>query len=251
MTEPRGLRVLALDIETRPSLAYVWGLWDQNINLDALVESGDMICWAAKWLGEKKVEFRSVHHDGRKKMVKDAWKLLDEADVVMHFNGARFDIPHLNREFVESGLKPPAPYKQIDLLQTVKRKFRFPSNKLAYVSEALGLAGKEKHEGYQLWLKCMAGDDRAWGRMRRYNIQDVRLLEELYEILMPWVSNHPSVGALTGSDVCPRCGSADLVGRGYAFLRTGRYRRFQCKACKGWTRSTVREAGTSVTELAA
>jgi DNA polymerase elongation subunit (family B) len=245
------MRILALDIETRPSLAYVWGLWDQNISLDALVESGDMICWAAKWLGKPKVEFRSVHHDGRKKMVKDAWTLLDEADAVMHFNGARFDIPHLNREFVEAGLKPPSPYKQIDLLQTVKRQFKFPSNKLAYVSKALGLEGKHSHEGYQLWIKCMAGDDKAWGRMRRYNIQDVRLLEDLYEILQPWVMNHPSVAALTGSDVCPRCGRADLVGRGYAFLRTGRYRRFCCRSCGSWTRSTKREASTTITELAA
>jgi len=245
------MKILAIDIETRPSLAYVWGLWDQNISLDALVESGETICWAAKWLGERAVTFRSVHHDGKKQMVKTAWDLLDEADTVLHFNGKKFDIPHLQREFVEAGMRPPAPYKQIDLLDTVRKQFRFPSNKLAYVSKALGLEGKTQHEGYQLWLKCRAGDEKAWATMRRYNIQDVRLLEDLYEILVPWITGHPSVGALTGEDVCPRCGSDDLISRGYAFLRTGRYRRFQCKSCGSWTRSTKREGGTTVTELAA
>lgn len=229
----------------------MWGLWEQNVSLSQLVESGDVICWAAKWFGSREVEFRSVHHDGKKRMVKRAWKLLDEADTVVHYNGRRFDIPHLQREFLTLGLTPPAPFKQIDLLATCRSQFKFPSNKLDYVSKALGLEGKVKHEGFDLWIRCMAGEASAWETMRRYNIQDVELLEDVYGLLQPWVKNHPSHAALAGENLCPRCGSSDLVGRGSTFLRTGRYQRFCCKNCGGWTRSTKRLDGVSVTELAA
>ena len=88
------MRILAIDIETSPNLAYVWGLWDQNVSLNQLVESGEILCWAAKWLGEDEVFFYSKQTTGRKsKMIRAAWALLDEADVVLHFNVKRFDIP--------------------------------------------------------------------------------------------------------------------------------------------------------------
>jgi DNA polymerase III epsilon subunit-like protein len=171
-------------------------------------------------------------------MVNRIWQLLDEADVVLHYNGARFDIPHLNREFVQVGLLPPSPYKQIDLLTTAKKEFRFPSNKLAYVSEALGLEGKVRHEGFNLWIKCMAGDEEAWENMREYNIRDVVLLEQLYEKLRPWIRSHPNSAVILGEEVCPACAGSNLQARGFTVLQTGRYQRYQCNDCGKWSRST-------------
>jgi DNA polymerase elongation subunit (family B) len=241
------VRILALDIETRPNLAYVWGLWDQTVNLDALVEHQQTICWVAKWIGKRGTEFRSIHHDGQKQMIGRAWEVLNEADVVVHYNGRRFDIPHLNREFLRLELTPPSPYKQIDLLQTAKREFKFASNKLAYVSKQLGLEGKVQHEGYGLWLKCMAGDEAAWKTMKKYNVRDVILLEELYLRLRPWVRSHPSVAAHAGRDVCPACGSEHLQSRGYAFTQVSKYQRLQCVDCGKWSRATKRLDHTRVT----
>jgi DNA polymerase elongation subunit (family B) len=241
------VRILALDIETRPNLAYVWGLWEQNINLEALVEHQQMICWVAKWVGKRGTEFRSIHHDGQPAMIRRAWEKLDEADVVVHYNGRRFDIPHLNREFLRFDLTPPSPYKQVDLLQTAKREFKFASNKLAHVSKQLGLEGKVQHEGYGLWLKCMAGDENAWKTMRKYNVRDVVLLEELYLKLRPWVRSHPSYAAYVGKDVCPACGSEHLQSRGYAFTQVSKYQRLQCVDCGKWSRATKRLDHTRVT----
>src|SRR5690606_41747736 len=98
-------------------------------------------------------------------MVKEAHRLLSAADAVIHFNGQRFDIPHLNREFVEAGLTPPSPYSQIDLLKVVKKNFRFPSNKLDYVTKKLGLDHKVQNGGHQLSVKGMA--DQIGGATRR------------------------------------------------------------------------------------
>jgi hypothetical protein len=58
-------------------------------------------------------------------------------------------------------MKPPAPFKQIDLLQTM-RGTGFPSKKLDYVTQRLGLGQKTKHKGMELWKACIAGDQ---GRM--------------------------------------------------------------------------------------
>ena len=243
------MRILALDIETRPAIVYTWTLWQPTIGVEQIIDPGGMMCYTAKWLGERKRFFASDHHDGHTKMVQTLWNLLDEADAVLHFNGSSFDIPHINREFMEAGLTPPAPYKQIDLYRTVKRQARFLSNKLAFVAPQLGLDHKETTGGFSLWKACMAGDKKAWAKMKRYNVRDVMLLEDAYEVLRPWIINHPSHGAHTGTTACPRCGGIELERRGYTIQTTGKYPRLRCRGCGGWSRGTKREAATDVVAI--
>lgn len=239
------MRVLLVDIETSPNLGYVWSLWQQNVGLNQLVATTDMMCFAAKWLGEPGTMFWSEHQDGRQQMVSSAHALLDAADVVMHFNGKSFDVPHLNREFVTAGMAPPSPFKQIDLLLAVRKNFRFPSNKLQYVSTALGLEGKVEHEGFDLWTKCMAGDAAAWARMETYNRRDVELLEELYERLLPWLPSLPNRG-LYGDNGCPACGSTDLRGNGYSYTNVSKFRQYRCGGCGSFFREAKRVTGVEL-----
>jgi hypothetical protein len=228
------LRILLVDIETAPNISYVWGLWDQNISHEQLVESSYILCWSAKWLGEKKVYFESAEKQTRLGVLTPIHALLGDADVVIHFNGTKFDIPILNREFVKQGLPPPAPYKQIDLLRVVKRAFRFESNKLAYITQALGLQGKVKHEGFQLWVGCMNGEKASWRTMEKYNRNDVAILEPLYTRLLPWIGNHP---LRNQGLACTRCGSTKTQRRGVQVAKTQVYVRLQCQECGGWFRS--------------
>jgi hypothetical protein len=238
------VRLLSVDIETRPNLAYVWGLWDQNVGLNQIAASTEMICWSAKWTDRMKIHFRSTFHDGKEKMVRDLWDLLDEADAVIHFNGRRFDIPHINREFLEMGMNPPSPYKQIDLFQAVKRRFKFPSNKLDYVCDRLDIGSKLKHEGFDLWLGCMANEKGAWRLMRQYNVNDVALTEMLYWKLLPWIPNLPSHATHSGDgETCPACGGHKIELRGFSYTAQSRFQRFVCKDCGKWSRST-RDART-------
>lgn len=244
------MKLLTIDLETSPNLADVWGLWQQNVSLSQLRESTRMLCFAAKWYGDKKVHYFSEHHDGKETMVCAAWTMLNAADAIIHFNGKRFDTPHLNREFVEAGLTPPSPYRQIDLCDVVKRVFRFPSNKLEYVSKRLGLEGKLHHTGQQLWTDCMAGDDKAWNLMRRYNKQDVVTTEQLYDRLLPWIpaSMHPNV-ALYDEEVltaCPRCGSTNIKKDGFAFTALSMFQRYECTDCHTWSRGGKKLDGAKV-----
>jgi len=185
------MKVLMLDIEVAPNLATVWGIYKQNIAINQLLETSRVLCYAAKWQGDKQLLFESEHSAKPKTAHEDMiwylWELLNEADVVCHYNGDNFDIPLINREFLKYGYPPPSRYKSIDLLKTVRKNFRFTSNKLDHVCDELGLGRKAQHEGHELWLKCMDGDDRAWKTMEKYNKQDVVLLEKLYDKVLPWV----------------------------------------------------------------
>lgn len=235
------MRILAIDIETTPTLAYVWRPYKENVGVDQVVEPGAVFTFASQWLGQSKVDFYATWQDGgREAMVQAAWDLLDEADVLLHFNGRKFDTPHLQREFMQQGLTPPSPFKEIDLLETVKKQARFFMNRLAHVAPQLGLKGKIEHEGFPLWVKCMEGDKAAQKRMERYNKRDVTELIEMYDLLQPWIKSHPSHAAMEGEEVCPKCGADALHKRGFAYTNQTKFQRYQCTGCGGWSRSTKR-----------
>lgn len=243
-----SIKILHIDIETAPHLVYAWGLWKQDIHIDNIIEAGYTMCFAAKWHGKNQMIFKSFHEHGRDEMIKTAYDLIEEADAVVHYNGNKFDMPILNQEFLVSGFTPPSPVKQIDLLHTARRQFRLPSNKLDYVARVLGLDGKVQHKGMMLWHECMAGDEKAWRVMKKYNCQDVRLLEKVYMKLLPWIQNHPNMGLYNEKDrpVCTNCGSHRVHSRGYARTKTQLYRQWQCADCGKWQRSKTNE--TSATQ---
>lgn len=234
------MKILLLDIETAPHMAAVWGLWGENIPLDRLLTPGYTLCWAAKWLGDSEIHFDSIL-SGPKTMARRIHKLMSKADVIVHYNGNKFDIPTLNREFLLMGLTPPAPSQQVDLLQTARRRFRLASNKLDFVAKQLGFSGKEKHKGFQLWLDCMAKDPEAFAQMASYNKQDVIVLEQVYRRLLPWIKGHPSHAVYADAKCCPNCGSTSAQARGWSMTKAFRFRRFQCLNCGTWYRSSKSE----------
>lgn len=228
------MRVLLLDIETAPNVAYVWRLWDQNITTNQLVANSHILCWSAKWLGEKEVFYDSLMESTELQMVKGIHALIDEADAVVHYNGTSFDMPTLQREFLTNGLSPASPVKQVDLLPIIRRQFKFSSNKLDFVCQILGLGNKVHHKGMDLWRDCMARKPAAWKVMKRYNKQDVVLLEKLYLRILPWIPAHPNHNQHAADLCCPRCASTKFQKRGVQRTATLTYIRYQCSGCGGW-----------------
>lgn len=231
------MRILALDIETAPNAAYVWGLFKQNIGINQISNSGYVMCWSAKWVGEDgPTMFASIYKSNAKRMLRGIHKLLDEADVVLTYNGNSFDLPTLAKEFVLHEMNPPTPYKSIDLCKVVQSTFKFASSKLDFVCQALGLGAKVRHVGFELWVRCMAKEAAAWKDMEAYNRQDVAILEKLYFRLRPWIRVHPNVSTMTDTDACPKCGSAEYQRRGFAYTDVYKYQQYQCNGCKSWFR---------------
>lgn len=231
------MRILILDIETAPTQAFVWGVWDQNVAMNQIIKPGYILSFAAKWLDEKAIYYRDLVTYGQDVMLGEIHDMLSEADIVISYNGKKFDIPTLNREFLLLGMNPPANYKQIDLLPIVRRQFKFPHNKLDYVAQALGLGGKLKHAGFDMWIGCMKGDVASWDMMKEYNREDVQITERLYNRIRPWINNHPNVGLHEDKEhVCPICGGIHVQKRGFTYTSAGKYQRYQCNDCGGWSR---------------
>jgi uncharacterized protein len=246
------VKILIADIETMPAMVLTFGRWNQNISDAQVVENERMACFAAKWHGEEKMMFhKAVTRRGQYRLANRAWALLNQADVIVHYNGVKFDVPHIQREFVENGLNvPPAPFKQVDLYKTVKKEFDFASNKLASVAKRLKLTDKMDPGGFALWKACFFGDKDAWATMEEYNRHDVIVTEELYDDILPWIKNHPSHAAYTGEFVCPNCGHADLVKEGFAYTKQSKVQQYSCRYCGTWSRDTRAESRIQIVGVA-
>lgn len=242
------MKTLIIDIETAPSLAYVWSFWKQNIGHDMVNDYGGYIMSVSmKWLGDTQVYYYENRKENDKVIVKKILQYLDEADFVVAHNGKKFDIPFIRARAVINGLTPPSPFKVIDTLAIAKKEMLFKRNTLQYLAEALNVPLRKldhaKYPGFKLWLGCLEGDGMAWDEMKQYNIMDVEVLEEVYLKLRPWASNHPNV--TTGDDndtmCCPKCGSQHLHKRGFFTTNKGKYQRYNCVICGGWSSSTYTE----------
>lgn len=246
------MRTLVLDLETSPANLLGWGLFDQNFSLAQVIDPGGVICFAAKWVGEKKMFFHSEYDEGgRAGVAKAAWDLMDEADCIAHFNGTSFDTKHLHREMLLAGLGPPSPHKPIDLMRISKANFRWLSNKLQHISEQLEIGSKLKHEGFELWTSWMAGDPRAIKLMTRYCKQDVLLTEQLFVALEQWLPKtvRPNMAIGLAGPACPGCGSSDLKKFGFYYSPTGAYQRHRCNVCLRVSRDSARVAKSTLTAL--
>ena len=222
--------VLVLDIETSPHLAWSFSTWQTNINPDMIVQPSRVLCFAANWYPAARVDvFAEWDEDGHRGMVTALWQLLDRADIVVGYNSDKFDLKHINREFILAGLTPPSPYQTIDLLKTVRGRFKFPSNRLGQIGESLGVGSKLDTGGWSLWQGVLDGDDKARAKFAKYCKQDVRLTADLLDFLAPWVKGLPHAGLWSGDmAACYACGSTDLEVYGFTYSKTDRYLRLAC-----------------------
>lgn len=242
------MKKLIIDIENTPNTVHRWGMFDKSpVSPVQLIEPMRLMCFAYQWKGRSTI-FRSPQNTGgHREMVEVAHGLLAEADVVVTYNGKRHDIPILNREFALLKLNQPAPYYHSDLYPVVRRLFKFPFGKLDYVCRELGIGGKVSHGGHSLWIRCMQGDPKALAEMARYNRQDVKLLAALDDYLASWTPTPNARLFIEGDDVCPRCGATGKLHKeGHRYTAQGKYQRFACSACGGWSTETRRISGTEI-----
>jgi hypothetical protein len=238
----REVRTLIYDIETSPIIGYTWGVWEQNVI--EVLEDWQVLSVAWKWLGESTVhvvgqdDFEDytpgVNDDYN--VIEVIHDLFDEADIVVAHNGDKFDQRKVTARMIYHSMSPPAPYKQIDTKKVASRYAAFSRNSLKFLAENLNEDHKKGSAGgFETWVGCLAGDEKAWKKMKSYNKKDITSLEELYLKLRPWMTNHPNVGRLANKEnVCPKCLSDKLQSRGYRSTNTVRYRRMQCQDCYGW-----------------
>jgi DNA polymerase elongation subunit (family B) len=238
------MKILVTDIETAPMTLRGFGLRDQNFSIDQIVDNGGMLSVAARWHGQRKVEFRAKWDGGERALVRRAAELLDEADVVIGWNSAKFDTRWIQAQAARFGIPRPSPYVNVDLMRSARRYWALPSYKLDFVARFLGVGKKLSTGGFELWADVMDGDESARALMKRYNIQDTKLTDDVFVRMrelgcIHGMPNH----AIDGGHVCPHCGGEKLQARGFNHSKTRRYQRWQCRSCFGWSQSVACEPG--------
>ena len=229
-------KVLILDIETAPLLANLWGIWNQNISTDNIKSDWFMLTWAGKWLFENKVYSARVtpkeaQKNDDRRIVRSLVDMVSKADIVITHNGDRFDLPRINTRAIINKIAPPLPYISIDTLKVAKRHFAFTSNKLDYINKQLGLPQKTE-TNMELWRDCFHGDENALRKMEKYNINDVRIHEQTYLTMRPFIRPHPNIGLhiIDQHERCPSCGGKDITDVGKLYFTTMNcYEMFRCK----------------------
>ncbi|GAA5075595.1 ribonuclease H-like domain-containing protein [Lysobacter panacisoli] len=248
------MRLLTIDVETRPIESRHWGLWAQNIGINQIRDPGGLLCFAAKFHDERSVRFHSLWEDGEKAMARSLFRLFDEADAVAGWNSDKFDIRWIQAQFLKHGLSRPSPFAKVDLMKSVKKQVYLPSYKLDFVARWLGIGAKVRTGGFDLWNDVLDQCPKAYAKMRRYNINDTKLTEAVFDRLNAkgWVLGLPNA-SVEGGLCCvnPMCQSENLIRRGYGTSKTRKYQRWQCKDCGTFMSSTKSEPGSAALRQAA
>jgi uncharacterized protein YprB with RNaseH-like and TPR domain len=242
-------KILVLDIETRPALAYIWRMFDENIGLEQLMEPSEIISVGAKWYGKTRTYYADVRYKkghevdpgDRLEMLGLVWDLWNDADAIVTFNGDKFDLPKLRGEFLRMGVAPPPPVASIDVRKTTSA-MGYTSGKLAHVGPLLGCGDKVDTNGFKLWREYMEGSAEARREMKRYNLQDVALLEAVYTKVRPYIKTHPYIGEK--AEQCPVCDSPHVQQRGVRRTRTFLVTRIHCQECGAWSSGPAKKIGS-------
>jgi predicted RNA-binding Zn-ribbon protein involved in translation (DUF1610 family) len=233
-------KILLYDLEISPMLAYVYDMWDTNVL--KVEKQAEIMSISWKWLGDKKIHNLNQTDMTTEYLIKQLWKLLDEANVVIAHNANKFDNKVSNAMFLRYNMTPPSPYRTIDTLTVARSKFKFNANSLDNLGEVLGIGRKTNDKHSDLWYDCIKGDKKAWKKMALYNDNDVILLEKLYLKLRPYISNHPNIAVLSNKpDSCPKCGGIHIQRRGIRHTNAGAMQRYKCMDCGGWCSERVKE----------
>ena len=232
-------KILIFDTEIAPMRAYVWRRWKENISLDQTISEWFMLAWSAKWLYSGEVlgdhlTGEEAKNEDDSRLVIGLWDLINEADIVVAHNGRKADVPWMNSRFIVNGLNPPKSYFLIDTLDIVKKQFGFSSNKLDALAGYFDIPHKMDSD-FNLWKRCMEGDDEALKYMGEYNKKDTAILELVYLKMRPWIKGHPNVGNYIESNVpvCSTCGSdalEEMTGQ-YYYTSVCKYKLYRCKEC--------------------
>jgi hypothetical protein len=235
--------ILFFDIETAPNIGAFYEYWKEG-NIVWTDKHWYIMSFAWKWYGQKKAsvcaltDFKEYKKDREndKELVSRIWALMDAADIVVAHNGRAFDTKKAMARFLVHGIVPPRPFKEVDTLLIARSVFRFDSNRLDDIAQSLKVGRKMPHQGWKMWKDCMDGDRKAWAEMKRYNANDVELLEKVYLAMRPYIKNHPNLALLKGmSHACPNCGGVNLEEKGSAYGRVTTSERMRCLDCGAWS----------------
>jgi len=233
-------KIFVFDIETSTLLFRGFSLKVNGyIPHKNVVKDWFVICWAGRWLGDKRIKHDVVTPEEAKnrddkRVCASLWEIFNEADILIGHNADRFDIKKMNYRFcIKHNFNPPLPYKTIDTLKEGRKAFASTSHALDYLARQLKIPAKLS-TGFQLWVDCENGVRGALQEMDAYCRHDIEIGEQIYLKVRPWMKTGVNLGLYTNllASVCPRCGSDDLVPEDkIATTGANAYETYRCVGC--------------------
>lgn len=218
----------------------------ESAGVNALnADLGYVICFGYKWLGEKETHCISItdfsdfkkNPQNDKRVVKEALKILNEADGIIAHYGNRFDRPYIAARALYHGLAPFPDVQQLDPCYLAYKKFKLSSNRLVNIAKFLKCRNQKMNKDGTFWpdawLSIMKGSTKNQKKMIAYCKQDVRTLEEIAVKMRPyWFPSFVnSLGYSHFDGTCPACGSDYLMKNGTRKNKNYTYQRMICCDC--------------------
>ena len=108
---------------------------------------------------------------------------LAQYDVLVSWNGKRFDIPYLNARLFYHNLPPLDRVKHVDLMYTARYRMHLSNARLETVAMHLSTKARKTRLDPAYWIRAVGGDAKAMQYIVDHCIADVELLEECFEKL--------------------------------------------------------------------
>lgn len=218
------------DIETSLAKVYTFRFRDANINHNQIIEPSKIICICWQKEGEKRIKhsvWDSKQND--KKCIEEFLKDIEGVTELIGHNSKSFDTKWVKGRCLVHGLTFPD-CRELDTYRQAKKHFRLPHNRLADIAKVLGVSQKADPGGLSTWIDIDNGCDKALRRMIRYCKQDVKVLKEIHDKMLPLIDVVVHKGEERGD--CASCGSADMVISNTRKTAAGMVRhQLKCKDC--------------------
>ena len=231
-----SIKRLFFDIETSPNIGYFWRAgYKLNIGAENIIEERKIICISWKFEDENKVSHLTWDKNQcDKQMLIDFIKVANTADEIIGHNGDRFDIKWIRTRCIYHRIPIFPDYRSLDTLKKAKAHFNFNSNRLDYIAKFLGVGAKVKHEGFDMWIKCMKGDEEALQSMVNYCDGDIVVLEDVYLTMQNYIKHNTHTGTHNAElkHTCPNCASDEpkLIKNNFTSAGTIK-RQMECDSC--------------------
>ena len=249
-------RLLIWDLESSLLEGYFFRIWQENIPMRRIKKQAHLLSASFAYNDEHVQGYRLTPEQVRTgddfDVVCKVVEAVNNCDLMVTFNGKRFDVKLLNTRALFWGLPPVKAPKHIDLFEQSKRVFKFPSNSMQNVSMYLGEKGKLETSGSNLWERCAEWEnyeecEKALIEMVTYGNQDIEATRDLYKRFQGWMKGVPNLGVITNEVTenktlrCIHCGSDDVFPLDQkAYTSVSSFDLYRCgnESCRGISRVT-------------
>lgn len=241
-------KLLIYDVETSYLEARIWRPGEQVVRHDQLVPGRDqykIITLSYRWFGEPASTTKCLdwgyNEQNSAGIIEEFDQLVKQADVIIGKNNKNFDDKHINTQRMIHGLEPFPQWAAIsdDLQQQLKRFFAFPSQSLDYISNIMGLGGKDKMEMSD-WVHIVERTPKlgpkAFQKMIKYNKKDVNDTHDILERVLPYIKlkYNCATQECKSVPVCTLCGEMKVVPDRIIIAGQTKYQEFYCTSHRGY-----------------